>query len=147
VRVALLALVVAAVACGRSSDASTAAFEIETDKGAVPISVEIADTTSERAEGLMGRGSLADDAGMVFLFPEPERGSFWMKDTLIPLSIAFWDERGRIVAMLDMDPCASDPCPTYDPGVEYAGAVEVNQGFFDRHGVEVGDRIFLADLQ
>ena len=145
-RPAFIALLLVAVACSRSSDASTAAFEIETNDGAVPISVEVADTASERAEGLMGRESLPDDAGMVFLFPEPERGAFWMKDTLIPLSIAFWDEQGTIVAILDMKPCTSDPCPTYDPGVEFAGAVEVNQGFFDQHDIEVGDEIFLADL-
>jgi hypothetical protein len=66
-----------------------------------------------------------------------------MKDTLIPLSIAFWDERDRIVAILDLDPCREDPCPVYSPGASYVGAVEANQGYFDRHGVETGDVVRL----
>jgi uncharacterized protein len=53
----------------------------------------------------MGRESLREDAGMVFLETQPVRQSFWMKDTLIPLSVAFWDEGGEILATLEMDPC------------------------------------------
>jgi uncharacterized membrane protein (UPF0127 family) len=64
-----------------------------------------------------------------------------MKNTLIPLSIAFWDARGRIVRILDMTPCRADPCRLYDPRVAYAGALEVNRGAFRRWGVERGDRI------
>jgi uncharacterized membrane protein (UPF0127 family) len=67
-----------------------------------------------------------------------------MKDTPIPLSIAFWDRRDRIVALLDMEPCRADPCPTYDAGVPYVGAVEANQGFFANHGVTTGDRVELV---
>jgi uncharacterized membrane protein (UPF0127 family) len=68
-----------------------------------------------------------------------------MKDTLIPLSIAFWNEQDRIVAILDMEPCEADPCPSYDPEVEFEGALEVNQGFFEEHGVEVGDTVELIE--
>ena len=67
-----------------------------------------------------------------------------MKDTLIPLSIAFWDGRGRIVRILDMTPCRADPCPTYDPRVAYRGALEVNRGAFKRWGVQRGDRVRLS---
>ena len=67
-----------------------------------------------------------------------------MKDTLIPLSIAFWDEDGRIVGIQDMEPCTADPCPTYGSPEPYVGALEVNQGFFDEHGVVIGDRIELG---
>jgi uncharacterized membrane protein (UPF0127 family) len=67
-----------------------------------------------------------------------------MKDTLIPLSIAFWNESGAIVAILDMEPCPDDECPSYDPGVDFVGALEVNQGFFDEHGIDVGDRVRLV---
>ncbi len=81
--------------------------------GPVRLTVEAADTPAEREHGLMGRTSLDTDEGMVFLFDGPTDGSFWMKDTLIPLSIAFWDEDGRIVGIRDMDPCTEDPCPTY----------------------------------
>ena len=101
--------------------------------------VEIADSDAERERGLMGRRHLAQDAGMVFLFHEDTDGAFWMKDTLVPLSIAFYDERGRIVRILDMVPCKKDPCPTYSPGARYRGALEVNLGAFARWGVREGD--------
>ena len=80
---------------------------------------------------------------MAFLFDRPTSSSFWMKDTLIPLSIAFWDRSRRIVAILDMAPCRRSPCPLYSPGTSYIGAVEVNRGFFRQHGVRVGDRVEL----
>ena len=107
------------------------------------IAVEVADTSSEREQGLMGRQSLPADAGMAFVFPDEQHGSFWMKDTLIPLSIAFYSADGRILKILDMEPCTGDPCPLYDPGVKYRGALEVNQGAFDRWNVHAGDRVRL----
>lgn len=114
---------------------------IETDQGPVVLDVEIAETRRARAIGLMGRESLPENAGMVFLEREPVRQSFWMKNTLIPLSIAFWDDRNEILTILHMEPCRADPCPTYDPGVAWTGALEVNQGFFSGHGVKVGDQL------
>ena len=68
---------------------------IQTDDGTTRLTVEAADTDSEREHGLMDRTSLGADDGMVFLFDAASSGSFWMKDTLIPLSIAFWDEDGQ----------------------------------------------------
>src|SRR5690349_7238068 len=64
---------------------------VRTQAGSVPLAVQIARTEDARRRGLMGRRSLAPDAGMAFLFDGPVRNGFWMKDTLIPLSIAFWD--------------------------------------------------------
>jgi uncharacterized protein len=110
----------------------------------VRVMVEAADSAAERQQGLMGRTSLAPDAGMVFLFDGPVTSEFWMKDTLIPLSIAFWDEDGRIVGIRDMEPCSEDPCPTYGAPEPYIGALEVNIGFFDDEGVTTGDRIELV---
>jgi uncharacterized membrane protein (UPF0127 family) len=121
----------------------TSRLEIRTDGGVVEVEVEVADEDDERSLGLMNRERLDPGAGMVFLWEEPLHTTFWMKDTLIPLSIAFWDERGRIVGILDMEPCEVEPCPSYDPGTEFEGALEVNQGFFEEHGVEVGDTIEL----
>jgi uncharacterized membrane protein (UPF0127 family) len=91
----------------------------------------------------MGRTELADGEGMVFLFGGPTTVSFWMKDTPIPLSIAFWNAQGRIIAILDMAPCAADPCPTYAPGLPYVGALEVPRGFFLERGIATGDPIVL----
>lgn len=109
----------------------------------VVVPVEVADTANERELGLMNRFSLPEDAGMIFLFEDETSGGFWMKDTLIPLSIAFVDADWTIVRILDMDPCDADPCEIYDPGVPYRGALEVNQGAFSRWGVEEGDRLTL----
>lgn len=114
---------------------------IETDAGAVMVEIEVADSAPLQQQGLMGRESLDEDAGMLFLFFEDTATGFWMKDTLIPLSNAFFDRSGEILAILDMDPCEADPCPSYDPGVTFRGALEVNQGAFDEWGVEVGDTI------
>ena len=105
------------------------------------IAVEIADSPSEREQGLMNRETLPADAGMAFVFPQDVRGAFWMKDTLIPLSIAFYSGDGRILKILDMEPCQADPCPLYDPGVAYRGALEVNQGAFADWGISAGDRL------
>ena len=52
---------------------------------------------------------------------------------------AFWDEEGRIISILDMDPCTEDPCPSYGPGDPFVGAVEVARGTFQRHGVALGE--------
>jgi uncharacterized membrane protein (UPF0127 family) len=62
-----------------------------------------------------------------------------MKDTLIPLSIAFIDDENRIISIQDMDPCTEDPCPGFAPKQPYWAALEVNQGAFAEWGVEVGD--------
>jgi uncharacterized membrane protein (UPF0127 family) len=82
---------------------------------------------------------------MVFRFPELTDGGFWVKDTPLPLSIAFWGADGRIVAILDMEPCPTDPCPIYRPGASYDTALEMRRGWFDEHGVEIGDRVELIE--
>jgi uncharacterized membrane protein (UPF0127 family) len=101
--------------------------------------VDVADTAQERQKGLMGVEVLRADEGMVFIFDEPSDSTFWMKDTLIPLSIAFVDEEGRVIGLLDMQPCDDDPCPTYGIDEPYVLAIEANLGWFDRAGIEVGD--------
>jgi uncharacterized membrane protein (UPF0127 family) len=105
------------------------------------LKVEVAYTPERQAQGLMFRKALPEDEGMVFLFPAPTAGGFWMKNTLIPLSIAFFDRQGVILRILDMEPCRADPCPVYYPGVVYQGALEVNQGWFRRRGLKEGARV------
>jgi uncharacterized membrane protein (UPF0127 family) len=118
-------------------------------QGPVRVTVTQADTAAERQQGLMGRTSLRADEGMIFLWSDvgegPVTSQFWMKDTLIPLSIAFWDDHGRIVGIQDMAPCTEDPCQTYGSPKPYVGALEVNEGFFSEHGVTTGDRIALVE--
>ena len=105
--------------------------------------VDVADDGDERDRGLMGVEQLPRDQGMAFVWDEPVTTTFWMKDTLVPLSIAFWDTDGRIIDILDMEPCTGDPCPTYRPDAPYVGAVEANAGWFAEHGVGVGDHVEL----
>jgi uncharacterized membrane protein (UPF0127 family) len=88
--------------------------------------------------------TLRPDEGMAFLYDGPVEQPYWMKDTLIPLSIAFWDRDRRIVSILEMAPCRGDPCPLYRAARPFVGAVEANKGFFSTHGVRVGDRIAVS---
>jgi uncharacterized membrane protein (UPF0127 family) len=132
---------------GEDGEQNAATAVIGTAAGPVELTVELAQTDAERQRGLMGRTSLDERSGMLFLFAEDRTGGFWMKDTLIPLSIAFVDGSGRILRILDMEPCRADPCPTYDPGVAYRRALEVNRGAFGRLGVEVGDTVLLEREQ
>jgi uncharacterized membrane protein (UPF0127 family) len=113
--------------------------------GEVLVPVEVADSQDEREVGLMNRESLPEGSGMIFLFDEDVSGGFWMKDTLIPLSIAFADGSGTIVRIFDMEPCEADPSDIYEPGVFYRSALEVNQGAFERWGVSEGDRLTLRE--
>jgi uncharacterized membrane protein (UPF0127 family) len=131
---------------GPSASVRFGAGTVIIDKGkrTVLLDVQVAQTPEQRARGLMGRRSLPRDAGMVFIFFAPTRGGFWMKDTLIPLSIAFFDRDGVIEKILDMDPCRGDPCRVYDPGLEYWGALEVNRGAFARWRVTEDDVVRLA---
>jgi uncharacterized membrane protein (UPF0127 family) len=105
----------------------------------VEVRVEIADEPDEQATGLMHRTALSEDRGMLFVFPSEEDRSFWMKDTLIPLSIAYMDSEGRILDIQDMKALDDDP-PHYVSAEPAQYALEVNKCFFDERGVEVGDR-------
>ena len=133
--------------CGGSAppieDLPVGSLAIETADGEVTVDVSIAETPESQQRGLMGVEEMPEAAGMVFLEEEPVSQSFWMKNTLIPLSVAFWNEAGEILAILDMEPCREEPCTLYDPGVTWIGAVEVNQGFFQDAGVQVGDTVRL----
>ena len=113
-----------------------------TFEGGATLDVRFADEPDERRYGLMGVASLPPDEGMAFDFGDiPQTGGFWMKNTLIPLSIAFVDDRRRIVTILEMEPCETEPCPTYTSDEPYVWAIEANAGWFERQGIEAGDAI------
>jgi hypothetical protein len=123
----------------RASSPASGTVRIGASGGSVEVEVEVADDMDEMQKGLMGRTALAEDAGMLFVYPEERELSFWMKDTLIPLSIAFIDAEGRIVDIQDMKALDDRP-PHYTSAEPARYALEVNEGFFDERGVEVGDR-------
>lgn len=105
------------------------------------LTVLVADTLEKREKGLMFVKKLHEDKGMLFVFPEKVNDGFWMKNTLIPLSIAFIGSDGKILKILNMRPCLDDECPTYEPQVYYQYAIEVNDGWFERNRVREGDYV------
>lgn len=102
------------------------------------VSAEIAWTVEDRRQGLMHRESMPEDHGMLFIFPEERLLSFWMKDTPLPLSIAFADAGGRIVTIADLEPNSEAVVGSRVPA---SYALEMNRGWFTRHGVFPGDSI------
>ncbi|MEM5947819.1 DUF192 domain-containing protein [Spirochaetia bacterium 38H-sp] len=110
------------------------------DMGKVKIKAEVADTLEERRHGLMGRTELAENRGMLFVFPEVTQPAFWMKDTIIPLSLAFIDNNGVIREIYELEPLSIEPVRSNYP-VLYA--LEVNRGFFKKHGIKPGDKIII----
>ena len=101
------------------------------------LKVEIADSEEERTQGLMFRESLTENEGMLFDFQKPGNYSFWMKNTKIPLSIAFLSESGQVLSIENMEPNDVTHYHSSPPSTRYA--LEVNQGWFKRKGVKVGD--------
>ena len=99
------------------------------------VAVRVAATPDHRVHGLMEVPDLPDGTGMLFVFPAQRSGGFWMKNTLVPLDIAFADGDGRILAVLQMVPCQTETCEVYDPEVEYTYALEVPAGWFEEVGV------------
>ncbi len=82
---------------------------------------------------------------MAFVFDGATTATFWIKDTSIPLSIAFVGQSGRIARIAEMTPCRADPCSTYAGGAPYHLAVEANAGWFADRGVTVGDEMLLRN--
>jgi uncharacterized protein len=111
------------------------------------IAVEVVADPESRARGLMYRPSLAEDRGMLFLFPEPDVHSFWMKDTLIPLDMIWLDSERRVIAIQrDVPPCQTDPCPSYGPSAVALYVLELAAGQAAAQGIEPGDVLELRDI-
>ncbi len=100
--------------------------------------VEVAKTPAERAKGLMGRKHLGQEEGMFFIFESEDYHAFWMKDTLVPLSIAFIDKSGRIVEIADMKPLSLD---SHSPPKPVLYTLEMKKGWFSTNGIKAGDMI------
>lgn len=130
------ALVTAGCAAGAASgtDRGTVTF------GAHVLHVELAADPVSREQGLAGRGTMAPDAGMLFLFPWHDRWAFWMRQTPLPLSIAFLADDGMVVHLADMQPHDETPVVARLP-VRYA--LEVHQGWFTARGIGVGAQAHL----
>jgi uncharacterized membrane protein (UPF0127 family) len=113
----------------------------------VTLPVEVADAPGSRARGLMERKELPPDTGMLFVFPDPDMLSFWMKDTLIPLEVIFFDRDGAFVSASRMEPCKEDPCMQYSSQAQSQYALEVSPDFRQKHGIGVGWRLDLSSVR
>lgn len=100
--------------------------------------VELADTDESRRIGLMYRRSMAENQGMLFVYEQPGLHAMWMKNTLIPLSVAFIDRDGRIINIEDMAPQTLE---SHGARAEASYSLEVNLGWFSKHGIKPGDRV------
>lgn len=102
--------------------------------------VELALSPAQRQQGLMHRTELPDGQGMLFVFDRDQILSFWMMNTLVPLSIAYIASDGRIVEIFDMEPLNLNPVSS-SRSVRYA--LEVPQNWFQRAGLAPGDRVLI----
>ncbi len=120
------------------AEGGTVTRETEIRVGGTPVTVEIADDPDLRSRGLMNRDSLPEDHGMLFVYPEEQILSFWMRNTRIPLDIGFIDGNGFILEIQQMEPHDDATHASKQPAMY---ALEMRKGWFEDHGVEPGDRV------
>ena len=119
-------------------NAATSAVELHGQR----FSVEFATDDASREHGLMMRTTLAPDHGMLFVFSYQAPQAFWMKNTLIPLDILYFDTDRRLVStQLNVPPCKADPCPVYPSNAPARYVLELSAGTVNRIGVKVGDEL------
>ena len=136
-----------ALACAACAAAPASARSPNVTLGDHRFSVEIAATPEEQARGLMDRTSMPADHGMLFVFPRAQPLTFWMKDTLIPLDMLFFDEAHRLVTIrANVPPCKSDPCPVYASTAPARYVLELNAGTAAELGLRTGDVITFPDV-
>lgn len=136
-RAFLVLLVLPACACGpHSSDRALSGDEIDLVIGGHKVRVEVASDDLSRQTGLMHRESLPESRGMLFIYRSAHELSFWMKNTSIPLEIAFLDDAGKILEIRRLRPRDESSVTSRDP-VRYA--LEVNDGWFRKRGLKAGD--------
>ncbi|HLD71612.1 MAG TPA: DUF192 domain-containing protein [Candidatus Peribacteraceae bacterium] len=111
------------------------------DGHAIGFFVEFARTDAEHQRGLMGRTELARNAGMIFVFDDEKNRAFWMKNTVLPLDIIYFDQDGKYVSSTTMQPCTKDPCPSYVSEGTAQYALEVNAGIVQKSGIGQGWRL------
>src|SRR3989344_4353178 len=150
VRATLCALGVALiflVACGAPEATQflprgNSTISLQTASGTIPVRVEVMDSEAEWQRGMMSREQLAEDAGMLFAFPDSKVRKFWMKDTLVPLDMLFFDADLQLIHIQhSAPPFKRDPCPTFGPEKSAQYVLEVNAEWTKEHDVTLGDRL------
>ena len=122
-------------------------FGTELRLGDQTLEVEVVDTDESRGRGLMGRSSLNEGSGMLFVYEEPQMLTFWMKETKTPLSIGFFDSHQLLINTADMDPPAKNQLflPVYQSARPALYALEVPQGWFKKHKMKPGTKFYLKN--
>jgi len=133
-RIGMGLLVLSLLACRSGLKMEKMELEIQN----VIFTVEIARSQEEQQQGLMYRDKMGAHEGMIFVYPQYIRGGFWMKNTRIPLSIAFIGDNGKILDIKNMEPYSEK---TVMSAYDYMYALEVNKGAFDAIGAKTGDFI------
>jgi uncharacterized membrane protein (UPF0127 family) len=126
--------------------ATVGALVTTADGTTCEICVWLADTPRQRSSGLMFVTDLGVADAMAFRYPDVHTGTFWMKNTVMPLSIAFYAPDGGFLDSFDMSPCTSDPCPNYPTPTDFLIAIEVPQGDLDAIGLTAGSTFEFLDL-
>jgi uncharacterized membrane protein (UPF0127 family) len=130
-------------ACGYGSPAEEKGpmVVLHTQGGNKEISVELADTSAERTQGLMFRKSMPREDGMFFVFDDEDTRNFWMKNTLIPLDMVFFGPDYKVLNIAkNVQPCRKDPCEVYSSTGPAKYVLEVNGGVSDELELKPGDR-------
>lgn len=108
------------------------------------INVAIAEDQNQRRKGLMNRTELAENQGMLFVYPDSELRAIWMKGTLLPLDVLFLSSDGKIISIYEnLTPCVSGSCEIFDSRFPAKYILEVNTGFIKNHNIDVGQYINL----
>jgi len=127
---------------GHACAAPTEATPVTVTLHGQRFSAELATNEAAREHGLMMRTALAPDHGMLFVFPDTAPRGFWMKNTLIPLDILYFDaDRKLVSAQLNVPPCKADPCPVYPSTGPARYVLELSAGTVRRIGARDGDTL------
>ncbi|MBI2117871.1 DUF192 domain-containing protein [Candidatus Peregrinibacteria bacterium] len=140
----LISILGVLLACTRQPNNLQSLTLISPTSQRIDLRVEIADDPAERSRGLMFREELSMGRGMLFIFDKPQILSFWMKNTVMPLDILFFDEGGSFVSTVTMTPCTADPCQTYPSDAEAQYALEVPAGFVGQYNIGEGWWVLLV---
>ena len=146
----MILLSLSLIGCGPSEPAAIVApktgadfFEIKVGKR--PVLMQLALLQSEMQRGLMGRLELAPDSGMLFVYLKPQRMSFWMRNTPLPLDIGFFDAEGKLREIYQLHPFDETPVATRSHKLQFA--LEMNQGWFKANNIRPGDQLDLTQLK
>jgi len=111
----------------------------------IKVDVDVADDQAKRMRGLMFRKSLGENEGMLFVFDSPGRYGFWMVNTSIALDAIYFDSEGKVVDIIEMEPCGISNCPVYMPEKDALYVLEVNKGFSVANKIEKGKSTLILE--